>query len=112
MTVPAGRLRFAAAPFVFIAGLLILAWVGTGNQASFIRQWDLIDHKADLQSLNSTLRLEAAAVSGPTVIGNWARQQGMIPAPQGRNIREVAQDPVPASTPEQATGLEVHTVWR
>ncbi len=106
------RLRFNAAPFVFIGSLLVLAYVGSGNQASYIRQWDLIDYKAELQSLNSTLRQEAAAVSGPTVVGQWARAQGMIPAPQGRNVREVAPEPVPPQAPAPVTGLEVHTVWR
>lgn len=104
------RLRFA--PFVFIVILIILAAVGSGNQSSFIRQWDLIDRKAELQDLNSTLRLEAANVSGPIQIGNWARERGMVPAPQGVNVREVAPEPLPGRAPQAETGLEVQTVWR
>lgn len=109
-TVPA--LRFRAAPFIFIGTLIVLAYVGSANQASYITNWDLIDYKAELQSANSTLRLEAAAVSGPIIIGNWARAQGMIPAPQARSVREVAPEPVPVQAAELETGLEVFTVWR
>lgn len=112
MTQKPPAFRFRAAPIVFVISLFALAFVGTINQEGFVRQWDLLDYKADLQSLNSTLRLEAAAVSGPIGIGNWAREQGMIPAPQGRNVREVAPEPLPGRTPLVDTGLEVLTVWR
>lgn len=109
-TVP--PLRFRAAPFVFMLALIVLAYVGSANQAAYIRNWDLIDYKAELQSSNSTLRLEAASVSGPIITGNWARAQGMIPAPQARNVRHVAPEPVPAPAEGPETGLEVSTVWR
>ena len=105
-------LRFRAAPFVFVATLIALAYVGAANQESYITNWDLIDYKAELQSANSTLRLEAADISGPIIIGNWAREQGMIPATQARNVREVAPEPVPVQAPATSTGLEVNTVWR
>lgn len=105
-------LRFRAAPYVFIIGLLALAYVGSLNQAAFISNWDLIDYKAELQSTNSTLRLEAAAISGPITIGNWARAQGMIPAPQATTVREIAPEPVPVPAAPPVTGLEVYTVWR
>jgi|SRR5690625_7547371 len=112
MNRPAPTLRFRFAPAAFVAALLLLAWLGTLNQASFRTQWELLDRKEELQSLNSTLRLEAARVNGPVVIGNWARERGMIPAPQGDNVREVAPEPVPGRAAPITTGLEVHTVWR
>lgn len=109
---PEQPLRFRAAPFVFIVSLSVLAALGSVNQQNFIRQWDLIDRKVELQNLNSTLRLEAAKVSGPVQIGNWARERGMIPAPQGSSVREVAPEPLPGRAPQVETGLEVQTVWR
>lgn len=112
MSRPATNLRFRFAPAAFVIALLALAYVGTLNQASYRTQWDLLDRKEELQVLNSTLRLEAARVNGPVVIGNWARERGMIPAPQGSQVRELAPEPVPARAAPLRTGLEVHTVWR
>lgn len=104
--------RFRFAPAAFIISLLLLAFIGTLNQNAYRRQTRLLDYKSELQSLNSTLRLEAAHINGPVVIGNWAREQGMIPAPQGTAVREIAPQPVPPRAAPLTTGLEVQTIWR
>lgn len=105
-------LRFRSAPAAFVVSLVALAFLGTLNQDSYRSQDRLLDRKAELQVLNSTLRLDAARINGPVVIGNWARERGMIPAPQVSGVREIAPEPVPERAAPPVTGLEVHTVWR
>lgn len=104
--------RFRAAPFLLVLSLIVLALTGTVNQRLYRQHWGLLDRKAELQDLNSTLRAEAATVSGPIIIGNWARAQGMVPAPQVDRFRQLAPEPVPPVRETAVGGLEVHTVWR
>ncbi len=108
----AAHSRFVAAPMLYAVLLVLLAWVGSQNQLSFRQQAALLDRKVTLQSTISSLRFDAAQISGPVVIGNWARETGMIPAPQGRLVREIAPQPLPEAVADQPTGLEVITIWR
>lgn len=113
MTKPQTKpLRFRGAPLVFALSLLALAFTGTVNQRLYRQHWSLVDYKAELQDLNSTLRAEAAAVSGPIVISNWARARGMVPSPQVSRSRQLAPQPVPPVREPSITGLEVYTIWR
>jgi len=109
---PPAPLRFRGAPLLFTISLVVLAFTGTVNQRLYRQHWNLVDYKAELQELNSTLRAEAAAVSGPIIIGDWARSQGMVPAPQVTSTRQLAPEPVPPARQPAAGGLEVHTIWR
>jgi hypothetical protein len=104
--------RFRSLPFVLILLLFALAALGVNNQASYRHQIRLIDRKAELHTLVADLRSQAAWISGPLAVGRWAREQGMIPAPEGRLIREVAPEFPPLPQQPRLTGLEVRTVWQ
>lgn len=108
----AARQRFRSAPLLLIALLLVLAALGVQNQRTFSQHVRLIDRKAGLHTLLADLRSQAAGISGPLAVGAWAREQGMIPAPQGRLIREVAPELPPQPRPQLATGLELRTIWQ
>jgi hypothetical protein len=106
------RQRFRSLPLLLVALLIALAAFGVSNQGSFRHQVRLIDEKAELHALLADLRSQAAGISGPLAVGRWARERGMIPAPDGRLIREVAPEFPPAPLPVRPAGLEMRTVWQ
>jgi len=96
---------------LYVIALIVLAVLGANNQARFNHQWDLLDRKALLQEEITILRQQAATISGPLAVANWARENGMVPAPEVEETRHVLYDTPPArQTP--ATGLTVRTAWQ
>lgn len=109
---PVQRQRFRSLPLLLSALLLVLAGLGVSNQAAFHTHVRLIDEKAELHALLADLRLQTAWISGPLAVGRWAREQGMVPAPEGRVTREVAPEFPPLPRQGRLQGLEVRTVWQ
>jgi hypothetical protein len=106
------RQRFRSLPLLLSGLLLLLAGLGVSNQAAFRQHVRLIDEKAELHALLADLRSQAAWISGPLAVGRWARERGMVPAPEGRAVREVAPEFPPLPRPARPTGLEMRTVWQ
>lgn len=96
-------------PYVLL--LLALALLGAASQGVLRRHAGALDDKARLLSEVAVLRAEAAEVQGPLAVGRWARERGMVPAPEVTAVRHVAPSPAP-SLAVAATGTEVRTVWR
>lgn len=96
---------------LYVALVLTLATLGAVNQARFQRQAQLIERKGELYGTIGELRSQAAAVQGPLAVGAWAREHGMVPAPEVSQVRHVA--PLPAPRPQKSTGgFEMRTIWR
>jgi hypothetical protein len=96
---------------LYLALLLALAALGAHNQVRRSLHADLLSDKAALQDQISSLRRNAAEVTGALAVRAWAHARGMVPAPEVANVAYVA----PAAPPEEAaqpSELEVYTVWR
>lgn len=104
------RFTVRAVP-VYVTLLLILALIGAYNQRLYLRQLALMDQKEALIVRLTDLRSGAAQVSGPLAITSWARNQGMIPAPEGARVVRIAAQPPPVA-PSPPSGLELTTRWR
>lgn len=97
----------------FVAALLLLAAVGSYGQQRLLHQAALLRHKDDAIVSLAEARSAAASVNGPLVVSRWARERGMVSAPDAPDAIAVAPSPLPPPTRTVITpGLEVRTVWR
>ena len=96
---------------LYLILILSLAALGAVNQGRYRHEARLIEQKSDLFARITELRAGAAQVRGPLAVGNWAREQGMVPTPEVEMVRHVAPYPAPQST-DLPTGVEVRTVWQ
>jgi ABC-type amino acid transport substrate-binding protein len=97
----------------YIVLLLALAVLGSASQQRFRAQARLLVAKEQAIVALVAARADAAAVNGPLAVTTWARQAGMVPAPDARQVEAVAPGfdaPTPPVPP--SPGLEVATVWR
>jgi hypothetical protein len=98
---------------VYVMLLLALAALGAASQQHYRAQARLLAAKEQAIVALVTARAEAAAVQGPLAVTTWARQAGMVPAPDASRVEAVAPGlaaPSPPVPPPPA--LEVVTVWR
>jgi hypothetical protein len=103
--------RVATAGYIVL--LLVLAVLGSASQQRFRAQARWLVAKEQAIVALVTARADAAAVNGPLAVTTWARQAGMVPAPDARQVEAVAPGldaPTPPVPP--SPGLEVVTVWR
>jgi hypothetical protein len=106
---PLARLATAG----YIALLLALAVLGSVSQQRYRAQARLLVAKEQAIVALVTARADAAAVNGPLAVNTWARQAGMVPAPDARQVEAVAPGPgAPNPAAPPSPGLEVVTVWR
>ena len=108
MTPLAGRLAA-----LFLVLLLLLAAIGAYSQQRFLHQAQLLrDKDAAIIDL-AVARSAAAAVQGPLAVSRWARERGMVPAPDALDVIPVAPSPLPPpARAVEAPSLEVWTIWR
>jgi hypothetical protein len=98
---------------LYLAMLLLLAALGGYGQQRFLHQADLLDHKDRAVIDLALARSAAAGIQGPLAVAHWARQRGMVPAPDALDVIPVAPSPIPPPSRTLATpSLEVRTVWR
>jgi hypothetical protein len=98
---------------VYVALLLLLALVGALSQTRFRQQARLLADKESGIVALTVARAAAANVNGPRAITQWARQSGMVPAPDAARVEWVAAGLVPPEArPLPTPKLEVVTVWR
>jgi hypothetical protein len=96
---------------LYIVLLLCLATLGVHNQSQFRLQQRLIQEK-DLQHQRlAELRGQAASITSPLAVSQWAAGKGMIPATEAGDFEQVTPLASPEHTPLES-GLEVRTVWR
>lgn len=101
------------AVLVYAVLVLTLAMLGAHGQQRYLAHAELIDAKDEALITLAARRAEAAAVNGPLAITRWAREHGMVPAPEAADVIQVA--PSPLRPPERTflpVVLEVRTVWR
>ncbi len=97
----------------FAALLLLLAAVGSYGQQRFLDQAALLAHKDAAVIELAAARSAAASVQGPLAVTHWARERGMVPAPDASDVIAVAPSPLPPpSRVLRPPSLEVVTVWR
>jgi hypothetical protein len=103
--------RIATASYMVL--LLLLAGIGATSQLRYRTQAQLLDAKEQAIIELVTARAAAAAVNGPLAITTWARQAGMVPAPDAPQLDAVAPGiPAPNAPIPPSGSLEVVTVWR
>jgi hypothetical protein len=97
---------------VYLTLLIALAALGAYNQALYRQHWTLLHLKQERQIELSSLRAEAAHITGPLAVRAWALERGMVSTPEGH----VEAQQVIAVRPPQITlpqgGWEIRTVWR
>ena len=96
---------------LYLGALLALAYLGVHNQTSYRQHEYLLQQKRVLQLQLQGLRRDAARINGTLAVRQWALGQGMVPAPEALNIREVNAGPAPAAAPLPQGELEVDTLW-
>ncbi len=96
---------------LYLALLLVSAYMGVINQGLRARQVALIDDKAGLEASVAYAEVRAAAVEGPMAVAAWAESAGMVPLPAGRVVAVAAPEASPAHTVAEPH-LELKTVWR
>ncbi len=96
---------------LYLSALLVLAYFGVQNQQGYQQHEQLLQQKRTLQGQLQTLRRDAASVNGTLAVRSWALNQGMVPAPEALNIREVKAAPAPLGALPHGE-LEVYTLWR
>lgn len=97
----------------YMSLVVLLAAIGAHNQQLHRQHSMLLMDKEALQNQLSDLRVNAAQITGPLAIRNWARAQGMVATPEGGQTVLVA----PLSAPnidvsDNAPVLELQTLWR
>lgn len=98
---------------LFLALLLTLAAIGAYGQRRFLDQAQLLRDKDAAVIELAAARSAAAAVQGPLAISHWARERGMVPAPDALDVIPVAPSPLPPPRRViEAPSLEVWTLWR
>ncbi len=98
---------------LFVLLLLLLAGVGSYGQQRYLHQARLLGAKDAAVIELAAARSAAAAIQGPLAVTHWARQRGMVPAPDARDVIAVAPSPLPP--PARAVhppSLEIRTIWR
>lgn len=98
---------------LFLALLLTLAAIGAYGQQRFLDQARLLREKDAAVIDLAAARSAAATVQGPLAISRWARERGMVPAPDVGDVIPVAPSPLPPpARVVEAPSLEVWTIWR
>jgi len=98
---------------LYLAMLLLLAAVGALGQQRFLHQAALLERKDTAVIELAVARSGAAGIQGPLAVTQWARDRGMVPAPDALDVIRVAPSPLAPPTRTLATpSLEVRTVWR
>lgn len=98
---------------LYLAMLLLLAALGGYGQQRFLHQAALLERKDAAVIDLAMARSAAAGIQGPLAVTHWARERGMVPAPDALDVIPVAPSPLPPPTRRLATPtLEVRTVWR
>lgn len=98
---------------LYVLVLLLLASVGAAAQTTYRQQARLLVQKEQAIVRLANARAEAARVNGPLAVGRWAREAGMVPAPDANRVEAVAGGlfaPQPPLHP--IPWVEVVTVWR
>lgn len=98
--------------FIYLSFMMTLAAVGAFNQKQFMTHWQLMRTKEQHQVRLSDLRAQAAYITGPLAVRQWARERGMVSTPEGQAALTVYPVPAPSYHLPQAGGLEIRTVWR
>jgi len=98
---------------VYLITLLLLAGLGAISQLRYRAQAGLLSDKEQAILALASARAAAASVNGPLAVTTWAREAGMVPAPDAQRVEAVAPGLVAPTPPAPATPwLEVTTVWR
>ena len=98
---------------IFVLALLLLAGLGSFAQERFMHQAALLRAKDAAIVEVAVARSAAASVNGPLAITHWARERGMVSAPDAPDAIAVAPSLLPPPTRTLvAPSLEVRTVWR
>jgi hypothetical protein len=98
---------------LYLALLLLLAALGAYGQQRFLHQATLLERKDAAVIELAVARSAAAGIQGPLAVTHWARERGMVPAPDALDVIPVAPSPLPPPSRTLATPtLEVRTVWR
>ncbi len=103
--------RRLAALFALL--LLLLAGIGSYGQQRYLHQARLLRAKDAAVIELAAARSAAAAIQGPLAVTHWARERGMVAAPDAPEVIPVAPSPLPP--PEHVVptpSLEVRTIWR
>lgn len=97
----------------FVVALLALAALGSYAQQRLLHQATLLRAKERAIVEVAVARSAAAAVNGPLAVSRWARERGMVSAPNAPDVIAVAPSPLPPPTRTVTPpSLEVRTVWR
>jgi len=98
---------------LFVLLVLLLAGVGSYGQQRYLHQARLLADKDQAVIELAAARSSAAAIQGPLAVTHWARNRGMVPAPDAPDVIPVAPSPIPPPARViQPPGLEVRTIWR
>jgi len=98
---------------VYVALLIALAVLGGHTQQRLLHQAQLLRTKDAAIIELAAARSAAASVNGPLAVSRWARERGMVSAPEAQDVIAVAPSPLPPpQRPTITPSLEVRTVWR
>lgn len=98
---------------VYLVALLLLAGLGATSQLRYRAQAALLVDKDQAILALASARAAAATVNGPLAVTTWAREAGMVPAPDAPRVEGVAPGLAAPTPPAPPTPwLEVTTVWR
>lgn len=96
----------------YVCLVLILAAAGAHNQGLYREHWRLLQVKQERQVSLSELRADAAHITGPLAVREWAYERGMVSTPEGHlDAQPVIATPAP-QTAVRNGGLEIRTLWR
>lgn len=108
MTALARRLALA-----YVVLLVALALLGAHAQQRLLHQAQLLRDKDVVIVEVASARAAATSVNGPLAVSRWARDRGMVSAPEALDVIAVAPTPLPPrDRPTLTPALEVRTVWR
>lgn len=98
--------------YTYLSLMMLLSAFGAYNQKQHMLHWRLMQTKQEHQVLLSDLRAQAAHITGPLAVRQWAIERGMVSTPEGQAALTVYPVPAPSNHLPQAGGLEIRTVWR
>lgn len=96
---------------IYLASLLLLAFLGVVNQGLYREQARLIERREALDAELGAARRAAATVVGPLAVADWAKAKQLVRVPEGGEAVLVAAETV--DLPQLPTAsLEIRTSWR